>query len=394
MTAWQIFGPTDERPSMPLRCVDADRKSIHSFKLSEWEWEALRQANAQFRHLSMPCCGRGVVLKKSERGTRFFAHKVKGTCTSVSESAEHLEIKLQVSEALIANGWEAETEVRGESREGEVWVADVMASRGRARFAIEVQWSRQADKVTAERHSRYRSAGVKALWLHRQQQFLIREQIPAARVGMLPDGTFVVYAKRMLIHHKADCSPPAPVFHLQGIPIVEFIQALLDRRYWFGSMQVGERVVIDQFASPAHCFYCRQDHEVTSLLIINGEASREPFWLRHKALVTAEPLSTELLACGVPASMMPSEVCPHCAAKVPEDVVKRTVLTERKLGSCSIQASASLVKAVNWWGISPSLQQWRLDHESLDAEHTYEDEDSGDFSSGVQTSSISSKCTT
>lgn len=379
---------------MPLRCVDADRKSIHSFKLSEWEWEALRRANAQFRHLSMPCCGRGVVLKKSEHGTRFFAHKVKGTCTSVSESAEHLEIKLQVCEALISNGWEAETEVRGESREGEVWVADVMASRGRSRFAIEVQWSKQSDKVTAERHSRYRSSGVKALWLHRQERFLVREQIPAIRVGMLPDGTFTVFAKRMQLHHKEDGSPPAPFYSMHRIPIGEFIRALLNRRFWFGSIQVGERMVIDQFASSIHCFYCRQDHEFTSLLIINGEASREPFWLRHKTLLSAEPLRMALQGCGVPASLMPNELCPHCSAKVPEEVIDMTVLTERKVASCVTLASASLVETVNWWGISPSLQQWRLDHPSLEVEHTYADEGSGEFSAGVQISSASSKCTT
>jgi hypothetical protein len=334
------------------------------------------------------------VLKKSERGTRFFAHKVKGTCTSVSESAEHLEIKLQVCEALISNGWEAETEVRGESREGEVWVADVMASRGRSRFAIEVQWSKQSDKVTAERHSRYRSSGVKALWLHRQERFLVREQIPAIRVGMLPDGTFTVFAKRMQLHHKEDGSPPAPFYSMHRIPIGEFIRALLNRRFWFGSIQVGERVVIDQFASSIHCFYCRQDHEFTSLLIINGEASREPFWLRHKTLLSAEPLCMALQGCGVPASLMPNELCPHCSAKVPEEVIDMTVLTERKVASCVTQASASLVETVNWWGISPSLQQWRLDHPSLEVEHTYADEGSGEFSAGVQISSASSKCTT
>ncbi|WP_068827157.1 competence protein CoiA [Pseudomonas sp. BMS12] len=356
---------------MPLRCIDENRKSIHSFKMSEWEWEALRQSNAQFQHLSMPCCGRGVVLKKSERGTRFFAHKVRGTCTSASESAEHLEIKQQVCEALIENGWVAETEVRGESREGEEWVADVMASRGQSRFAIEVQWSRQSDKVTVERHSKYKSVGVKALWLHRQEQFLVREQIPAVRVGVRSDGTYEVYAKQMMIHHKADGSPPAPIFRLQGIPIAQFIRALLNRRFWFGSIKAGERAVIDQYASPAHCFYCRRDHQVTSLLIVNGEASREPFWLSYRTLSTSAALRAELLACGIPVSMVASDVCPHCEAKVPDETVQRAAYAQRKVASCTIQVSASLVKAANWWGISHSLQQWRLDHDSLDTEHTY-----------------------
>lgn len=356
---------------MPLRCVDADGKSIHSFKLGTMEWESLRLANAQLRHLRMPCCGRGVVLKQLECGTRFFAHKVKDTCASVSESAEHLEIKLQVCEALIANGWDADTEVRGDSRGGEVWVADVMASRDSTRFAVEIQWSKQSPKVTAERHTKYRSAGVKALWLHRQEQFLVREQIPAARVGIRSNGTFEVYAKRMLMHHKADGSPPDPVFRWHGVPLAEFIRAMLDRRFWFGTVRVGEHAVIDQYAAPAHCFSCKLDHEVTSLLIINGEASREPIWIRHTTLVRAEPLREELMACGVPVSMLPSEVCPHCQAKVPGETVNRAVLTERKVGSCSIQVTATLVRAVNWWGTSTSTQQWRLDHESLAVEHIY-----------------------
>lgn len=339
--------------------------------MSEWEWKVLRLDNAQFNHLSMPCCGCGVVLKKSERGTKFFAHKIKGSCTSVSESADHLEIKQLVCEALIAHGWDAETEVRGISPEGDVWVADVMASRGKAKFAIEVQLSQQSTKVTADRHYRYRTSGVKALWLHRQEQFLVREQIPAARVGKCPDGGFEVYAKQMLIHQKADGSPPDPLFRWHGVPLAEFIQALLERRFWFGAMQVGEVALVDQYAAPAHCFYCRRDHEVTSLLVINGAASREPIWLRHKTLLSTDSLRAELLGCGVPNTLMPSAVCPYCEAKVPEESFSRCVLTERKVASCSIQASPALVKAVNRCGCS-SLQRWRLDHESLNAEHIYE----------------------
>ncbi|HCF2447120.1 TPA: hypothetical protein NIA45_004789 [Pseudomonas aeruginosa] len=356
---------------MPLRCVDADGNGIHSFKMSEREWEALRLDNARLRHLSMPCCGRGVVLKKSQRGTRFFAHEVKGTCTSVSESADHLEIKHLVCEALIAQGWDAETEVRGVSPDGHVWVADVMASRGKTRFAVEVQLSQQSIKVTADRHYRYSTSGVKALWLHRQEQFLVREQIPAARVGKRQDGSFEVYAKQMVIHQKANGSPPDPIFRWHGVPLAEFIQALLDRRFWFGAMQAGEVAVVDQYAATAHCFYCRRDHDLTSLLIITGAASREPIWLRHKTLLGVEPLRSALLECGVPGSLMPSAVCPHCEARVPEESFSRCVWNERKVGSCSIQATPSLVEAVNRSG-SSSLQRWRLDHPALDAELTYE----------------------
>lgn len=356
---------------MPLRCVDADGKCIHSFKMSEWEWESLRQENARLRHLSMPCCGRGVVLKKSERGTRFFAHKVKGTCTSVSESADHLEIKQLVCEALIANGWDAETEVRGVSPEGLVWVADVMASRGKARFAVEIQLSQQSIKVTAERHYKYSTSGVKALWLHRQEQFLVREQIPAARIGKRQDGSFEVYAKQILIHQKVDGSPPYPLFRWQGVPLAEFIRALIDRRFWFGAMKAGEVAVVDHYAAPALCLYCRREHEITSLLIINGSASREPIWLRHKTLLGEEPLRSALLDCGVPGSLMPSAMCPNCGAKVPEESFSRCVLKERKVGSSTIHATTALVKAVNRSG-SCSLQRWRLDHPALDAEFTYE----------------------
>jgi competence CoiA-like predicted nuclease len=126
---------------MPLRCQDQVNRNIHAFDLDVGQWGRLRSENSVSKHLRMPCCDNRVVLKTSKRGTQFFAHLPKGPCTSKPESEEHLTIKSQVARALVMNGREVATEVRGQSRDGEDWTADVMAAKGAARFVIEIQWT-------------------------------------------------------------------------------------------------------------------------------------------------------------------------------------------------------------------------------------------------------------
>ena len=102
---------------MPLRCTSSEGEEF-AFRHSEQTWLILRDRNLADRHLKMACCGASVVLKQSRLGTRFFAHSRRGTCASGPESAEHRLLKEIAARAASRAGWEARTEVPGQSPDG------------------------------------------------------------------------------------------------------------------------------------------------------------------------------------------------------------------------------------------------------------------------------------
>ncbi len=105
---------------MPLRCLDPSANgSILAFDLSPGEWRALELENRKTRHLKMTCRDAQVTLKRSRRGTPFFAHKSVGECSIAPETEAHLRLKRIAIEAARMHGWDAETEVAGEIGEGD-----------------------------------------------------------------------------------------------------------------------------------------------------------------------------------------------------------------------------------------------------------------------------------
>lgn len=97
---------------MPLSCQSGD-ESICSIEYETSKWDELRALNAAEDRLRLNCCGSRVTLKTSKLGTRFFAHKQRGECTSASETAERLFVK-----ACSARAWR-----RRASRSGSAWWA-------------------------------------------------------------------------------------------------------------------------------------------------------------------------------------------------------------------------------------------------------------------------------
>lgn len=168
---------------MPLRCRDDADRSLDASALSDADWAALTATNRHVRHLRTLCCGAPLVLKTSRLGTRFFAHLALGHCAAGDESPEHLHLKALAIAAARAAGWDAAAEVAGTTPAGEPWRADVLATRGRHRVAVEVQWSPQADDETRRRQARYAASGVRGLWLFRRPGFLGDADVPALRVG-------------------------------------------------------------------------------------------------------------------------------------------------------------------------------------------------------------------
>ncbi len=196
---------------MPLRCLDDADRSLDASLLTTLEWTALTATNRHVRHLRTLCCGAPLVLKTSRLGTRFFAHLALGGCGSGDEGPEHLHLKALAIAAARAAGWTAEAEVSGATPAGEPWRADVLATRGRHRIAVEVQWSPQTDALTSARQARYAESGVRGLWLSRGAVTADAE-VPAVRVrGSLTGGLTVL-----------------------GLPAADFLTAVFDRRLRFG----------------------------------------------------------------------------------------------------------------------------------------------------------------
>lgn len=210
---------------MPLRCRDDQGCDLHSFALDDAEWSALAARNRTARHLAMHCCGARVALKTSRLGTRFFAHVARGGCATGDESAEHLALKLAAIEAAHRHGWTAEAEIAGDG-----WRADVLATRGDARVAVEVQWSRQPDDETRRRSVRYLTAGVFPLWLFRQRGFPTDRTFAAVRIEPAPGGLAAF-----------------------GRPVAEALDAFFDRRLRHG-FPLGARAEMRASAAPMRCW--------------------------------------------------------------------------------------------------------------------------------------------
>jgi hypothetical protein len=55
--------------NMPLRCLDSQRQSIHSFHLSHEQWRGLELENMKAHHIKLPCCSALVATKRAHLGT-------------------------------------------------------------------------------------------------------------------------------------------------------------------------------------------------------------------------------------------------------------------------------------------------------------------------------------
>lgn len=152
---------------MAFTCMK-NNEQIYSFVCSLEDWIALKEDKAS--SFSMACCGSQAILKTSKLGTQFFSHKVKpktNDCSTGGETAEHIHIKYLVSKTLFECGWSVEVEKRGVTPSGEEWIADIYAEKGRAKIAIEVQWSPQTFLETRRRQEKYAQSGVRCAWLLR-----------------------------------------------------------------------------------------------------------------------------------------------------------------------------------------------------------------------------------
>jgi hypothetical protein len=217
-----------------------------AFNYDAVSWRRLAEENRRNKHLSMPCCGRSVVLKTSHLKTRFFAHTRRLDSKCAVETEQHLLAKDVIARAAVATGWNAETEasVAEVNR-----IADVLAIRGKVKIAFEIQWSRTRD--LEKRHKAYKDAGIRGLWLLKYADFWSSREVPAFRLVYAPDNRqFDVWVwddRRLLTDKK--CKPT------QVVELSRFVRgALAGRLQWQPSH--GREIPVEIITVSTKCLDC------------------------------------------------------------------------------------------------------------------------------------------
>lgn len=246
---------------MPLKAV-LDGKNIFAFNYESESWLELKS-----QPVKMPCCGAKAILKKSKLGTHFFSHYRKGDCESAPESAEHLYLKNLVSRIALKNGWEVETEKQGETPSGEKWIADVYCTKGKAKIAIEIQWSRQSDDEFRRRQAKYASSGVRALWLYR-----LRKNKQYWHNDIVYEYETPVFGMRMKSEKITDLYIPQ-----FNVPIEEFITGFmtgdLDWRPNPKQQHIAE--IIPHYET---CWKCKKETGIVLALTIKNQRGKRVFF--------------------------------------------------------------------------------------------------------------------
>ena len=207
----------------------------------------------------MPCCNAEVVLKTSKLGTRFFAHKRAGDCIVTGETEHHLRLKQIAVEVARSFGWEAETEVPGKSPSGEVWIADVLATKDEAKVAIEIQWSSQTLEETLRRQRRYADSGVRCLWLMRRNirdGFWGTEELPVARVAKSENGGD--YIAHLCLSYNQE----------QSFDVRQFLQAAFLKRLRY-RVPKGCLGTVSVWVGPIECWRCKKDTNIVTSVQID-----------------------------------------------------------------------------------------------------------------------------
>lgn len=254
---------------MPLKCLRGEEE-LFSFDFdSESAWKDLRKSNAEMNNLRMHCCGAHVVLKTSPLGTRYFAHAKRGPCVTAPETVEHLLAKKKIVEGIKRTIWSAKTEQEGVTPDGERWRADVLATKGSVRVAIEVQWSKQEGEETFRRQSKYADAGVRGLWLFRQHDFPVSEFIPAFRLVfddkskcffvLLPSPRYS--PKFIKVKNRDDAC-----YWMQRVCLEDFAEGVVLGRLKY-SPAVGRELPLDIFVKTVACYKCKAKTKLVTRMV-------------------------------------------------------------------------------------------------------------------------------
>lgn len=225
--------------------------------------EQMRARNRKEKVFTAKCCGAPLSIRVSRGKAPHFVHQVSPqSCDSDrSETPEHRRLKALVAQSAMRSCvWDIETEaIERDASSGQIaWRADVLAMRGRARVAFEVQLSNADFENMRARQERYRRSKVRGLWLVRTKKgFPQCEELPVFTVSSGRDGDWVYLSTRW------DAQPDIWARSDGGdsVELGEFIEAALDGRLnWAPYLKAPDTLLnADIFYQPiGDCAGCKR----------------------------------------------------------------------------------------------------------------------------------------
>ena len=245
---------------MSFKCTSRDQELL-SIDFDAEGWEDLRARNRKDRVLKMTCCSADVTLRKTKLGTQYFAHAKKGSCSAGTDSAEVMLAREMIAKAVRRAGWSITVEAAGTLSEEDRWVVDVLASReGEKPVAFKVQWARlPLDEVTRYQ-ALSQAAGIRTLWLMRQQSIPVEKAAPAFRLDHDVDANICVVSLPWPYYHPAFATSKnsdGPNYWRQHIELGKFIEGALGGKLRFAP-QVGRTLPLDVCAAYTDCWRCKK----------------------------------------------------------------------------------------------------------------------------------------
>ena len=162
--------------------------------------------------------------------------------------------------------WDAKTEVRGQASHGAVWVADVLATKGKHHIAFEVQWSPQTLSETSQRQSLYQDSNVRCLWLFkRPSDIQASKEVPSVLIDVTLDPlTAWVWIPIATIGSYMRDSEAKKADYLwnQKIELRRFIRGCLARKF-FWAPGLNQTVPLEIWTAEQECWKC---HRPTSII--------------------------------------------------------------------------------------------------------------------------------
>ena len=222
--------------------------------MADEEWDVLHRSYKN-NELIMECCGMPCIPKVSHLGTRFFAHKYLGQCATAPETEEHLKAKWIIAKTALAAGWQANTEMRGSTPDGDEWIADVLCTKGNIKIAFEVQLANQTYKEFQIRQAKYSLSSVRGCWLVKGSTTHTSRELPIFGIDVKnPDYP--------LVNSKDDFC----------IALHDFIfGTLAGKLKWFDGKQGPHRSILKLKVS--NCWKCKESIHIVKGLSFKGTSS-------------------------------------------------------------------------------------------------------------------------
>lgn len=158
--------------------------------------ERLKGRNRTEKLFTAKCCGAPVQIRTPAGKIAHFYHlsTTPGCQGSKGETQEHLALKARIAAAVLQAGWQVEVEAEKRADNGAlVWKADVLATRGSARVAFEVQLSNPDWTIMGERQERYKQSGVRGLWFVKTKKpYPVKQALPIFSLATRDDAAWLV----------------------------------------------------------------------------------------------------------------------------------------------------------------------------------------------------------